>query len=163
MRNTVIVVMEGGIIHHIASSIQDLNFYMVDHDREEDEGDDYDPASHFHKHLINERLVVDPMEYIRNAIEMPEEKFNMIMDSKASEEEGVSIYQALFEHMSQDHNLTLTQGEMDDIIHVVNEMQKDPLIVEAEAQLKKADSGSPECKIYNDGFLDGVQFALRKK
>lgn len=32
-------------------------------------------------------------------------------------------YQPLFDHMSQEHGLTLTEGEMLEIIHVVNKIQ----------------------------------------
>lgn len=37
------------------------------------------------------------------------------------------------------------------------------VIKKAKAMLKKANSGTNECKIYEDGFLDGVQFKTKLK
>lgn len=39
---------------------------------------------------------------------------------------------------------------------------KDKIIAEAAKLLLTADTGTKECKIYNDGFLDGVEFAVNK-
>ena len=35
------------------------------------------------------------------------------------------------------------------------------IIKEAKKILKEADSGTNDCKIYNDGFIDGVNYAIQ--
>lgn len=57
----------------------------------------------------------------------------------AKTETPSSSYYALFAHMSEEHDLTLVDSELEDICRVVEKMRVNPELAELRSTLERAD------------------------
>lgn len=82
MKNQIIIVMQGGLIEHIAASDLSIVIHVVDHDRKQDEGFEYDASAHFKPVPVDIHLEIEPVEYIKYELGMDDETYNQLNHGK---------------------------------------------------------------------------------